>query len=173
MRAITKPAISLLLIAVFLFVPLTQAGCGGEKQLKQVAEAAKDISGGTRDVIAAVGQAHDKQLITLQQKDKLADLLIAIAKGGQKGVDVIAALEAAGATSIPSDKQKLLSTIFSDEVTTPFLQLLTELGKLTDSQSAAIRLALGGLRTTILLLSQKIGRSDVEIRIRRLETQYV
>ena len=43
----------------------------------------------------------------------------------------------------------------------PFLQLLTDVAKLTDEQSAAIRVSLASLRTIILIFSQKIGRADV------------
>lgn len=156
MRTHRKPIIAVLVIAIMV------SACGGSKELKQVAEAAKDIGGGTRDTIAAVGQAFDQGLLTLTQKDKLADLLIAIARGGQKGVAVIDALERSGVTNIPADKQKLLSAIFTEEVTAPFLQLLTELGKLTEAQSAAIRVALVTLRSAILLLSNRIGRVDIE-----------
>jgi hypothetical protein len=156
-------------------VVVTQTACPGSnnpKTLKTVAEAAKDIGGGTRDVIKAIGEAYDKGLITLAQKDKFADLLIAISRGGKKGVDVIAAIQQSGLSEVPADKQQTLSLIFSNEVVAPFLLLLTELGKLSEANSAAIRAALVGLRTAILLLSNKIGRNDIPREIERREKSF-
>jgi 3-oxoacyl-(acyl-carrier-protein) synthase len=153
-----------------LVLPLsvaTQTACG-EKRLSQAAEAAKDIGGGTRDVISAVDQAFTEKLITLEQKDKLADLLGLIAKGGQKGVDAIELLQQQGVENPTPEQSKLLMRIFDDNVIAPFLQLLTELGKLSDTSSAAIRAAMISVRAAILLLSNRIGRNDV---IRRIEVQ--
>lgn len=151
-------------------VVITQAACPGpkDKSFKTVAEAAKDIGGGTRDVIKAVGEAYDKGLITTAQKDKFADLLRAIARGGKKGVDVLDTIQKAGLTEVPADKQQALNLVFSDEVITPYLTLLTELGKLSETQSAAIRAALVVVRTAILLLSNKLGRNDVQPAVEHL-----
>lgn len=153
-----KVFLPFLLVAILV----SQTACPKAKPgtVKAAAEAAKDIGGGTRDAIKAVGEAYRKGLITLAQKDKLADLLLLIAKGGQKGVDAIERLQNDGFTELPADRAALLNKLFSDEVVAPFLKLLTEIGALTDSQSIAIRAAVATLRTTILLLSQKIGRED-------------
>lgn len=160
----TPPAI----ITASVALVATQSACG-PKKIGSVAEAAKDIGGGTRDVIKAVRSAWEQKLITTEQKDRLADLLAAIGRGGQKGVDVIAALQASGVDEIPKDKAALLNKVFSDEVISPFLQLLTELGKLSDESSSAIRAALISLRAAILLLSSRIGRTDVIAQIRSYE----
>lgn len=163
------------IVALILVLSVPTFGfnkCGDPKQIKQVAEAAKDIGGGTRDVIKAVDTAYDQKLLTRDQKDKLADLLIAIAKGGENGVNVIAALEALGAETVPPDQQQILTAIFDDQVIAPFLQLLTELANLSPASSVAIRAALVGLRGAILLLSQRIGRNDVIDAIHELEVQY-
>lgn len=169
MRRTRRKLAAVALIAVLSLSAATQTACG-EKRLSQAAEAAKDIGGGTRDVIRAVGQAYDQKLIILEQKDKFADLLSLIAKGGQKGVDAIELLHQQGIKSPTTEQSRLLMKIFDDDVIAPFLQLLTELGKLSDESSVAIRAALISVRTAILLLSSKIGRSDV---IRRVEAQEV
>jgi len=144
--------------------------CNRQRTIDVAAEAAKDIGGGTRDIIKAVGEAYDKKLITLEQKDRLARLLKNIARGGQKGVDAIDALEKSGVTNLSGTDAQALSKIFTDEVVGPFLELLTELGKLSDSSSAAIRTALVSVRTAIVLLSSKIGRADLikEIQAREV-----
>ena len=144
--------------------------CGGPKTISVAAEAAKDIGGGVRDTIKAVGDAYDKKLITLEQKDRMADLLGAIAKGGLNGVGAIETLQKSGVTTLTGTNAQVLNTIFSDEVIAPFLQLLTELGKLSASSSAAICAALISVRTAIVLLSSKIGRVDVIQQINRLES---
>lgn len=153
--------ISLILCIAIVTAPFALTGCGSSKTLQQAAEAAKDIGGGTRDVIKAVREAYEKGLITKEQKDHFADLLGSIARGGKKGVDVIDALFKSGVTDLTADKASLLNKAFSDEVIAPFLELITDIAKLSDSQSMAIRAAIAGLRTTILLLSQRIGRNDV------------
>lgn len=165
-------------IALLLAITITAYTCSGfacnkQNTLSQAAEAAKDIGGGTRDVIKAVGDAYQAKLITLEQKDRLADLLIQIAKGGQKGVAAIEKLQQQG-VSIPTlDQKQILNKLFDDEVVSKFLTLLTELGKLSDAQSASIRLALASVRTAIVLLSNKIGRNDVILKIQALEAQNV
>lgn len=175
-RSTTFRAVALpLLILALLTGTLPAPACNKDETKKSLAvasEAAKDIAGGTRDTIKAVGQAFDKKLITLEQKDKLADLLIAISKGGQKGVAAISALEASGVTELDLNQASALNALFDTEVITPFLDLISELAKLSPSQSAAIRAALSGVRVAILLLSQKIGRNDVEQIILKREEAY-
>jgi hypothetical protein len=160
--------LALVLMLALVSLPIT--GCGGEKTLSQAAEAAKDIGGGTRDVIKAVGEAYDKKLITLEQKDRLADTLKSIAKGGQKGVDAIELLQKQGVENPTPEQSRLLMTIFDNDVIAPFLNLLTDLSKLSPSSSATIRAALASVRTAILLLSSRIGRADV---IRQIEARKV
>jgi hypothetical protein len=158
-----------MMVLVLSFGSVSQTACG-EKELGQAAEAAKDIGGGTRDVIKAVGEAYTKGLITIQQKDRFADLLKAIAQGGQRGVDVIESLQKQGVTNLSGSHSKQLMLIFDDGVIAPFLLLLQELGNLSDSSSVAIRAALASVRTAIVLLSSKIGRNDV---IRAIEAREV
>ena len=153
--------INILILVLVLGGVAPMSGCGGEKQLSQAAEAAKDIGGGTRDVVKAVSEAYQKGLLTLPQKDRFADLLKAIARGGQKGVAVIEALQKAGVSELNGDQRKQLTVIFDDDVVAPFLELLQELGKLSESSSVAIRAALVSVRTAIVLLSNRIGRTDV------------
>jgi len=166
-----KKLISIQLLAALLVLGSVapMAGCG-QKQLAQAAEAAKDIGGGTRDVIKAVGEAYQKGLVSLEQKDRLADLLKAIARGGQKGVDAIEALNKAQVTILDATQRQQLTHIFDDEVIAPFLELLTELAKLSDGASVAIRASLASVRTAIVLLSSRIGRVDV---IRQIEAREV
>lgn len=153
-----RPVFALPLIAVIVFA---QLACG-PKQLQSAAEAAKDLGGATRDTIAAVSKAYAQNLITLEQKDKLADILSVIARGGQKGVDAIDALNKSGVTTLSGSNAIALNKLFDTEVVTPFLQLLTEIAGLSASASAAIQVSIASLRTILLLFSQKIGRADVE-----------
>lgn len=159
-----------ILLTLICLVSQTAFGpCGRQKSIEVAAEAAKDIGGGVRDTIKAVSDAYDAKLITLEQKDKLALLLKRIAQGGQKGVDAIAFLESKGATTLSGPDSLSITRIFNDDVVAPFLELLTEMGKLTDAQAAAIRAALASVRTAIVLLSSKIGRADIIREIERLE----
>ena len=157
-RSFALPVIILAVLTGTLPMP----GCDKKKALAEAAEAAKDIGGGTRDVIEAVGKAYDQKLITLEQKDKLADLLIAIAKGGQKGVQALDTLEKSGVTELTPDQRSILNKLFDVEVIDPFLNLISEIAKLSDESQTAIRIALASVRTAILLFSNKIGRNDIQ-----------
>lgn len=163
-------SISVLLAATLLIYTCAGFACNRQNTLAQAAEAAKDIGGGVRDVIKAVGQAYDAKLITLEQKDQLAEILKAIAKGGQKGVDAIQKLQEQGVDIPTPDQRAILNRIFDDDVVAPFLNLLTRLGTLSNDQSIAIRAALTSVRTAIVLLSSRIGRTDV---IREIEAREV
>lgn len=156
-----KKVLTIALVLVLLPNTLAFGPCNRQNTLNAAAEAAKDIGGGTRDVIKAVGDAYQAKLITLEQKDKLADILGLIAKGGQKGVDAIEFLHNQGVKEPTAEQSNLLRKIFDDDVVAPFLNLLTEIGKLSNDQSVAIRTALASVRTAIVLLSSKIGRIDV------------
>jgi len=158
-------AAPVILIFALLANTLPMPGCGSKdpkKQFHDIAEAVKDISGGTRDVIKAVGEAFDKKLITIQQKDKLADMLIRISKGGQKGVATLAAIEASGVLELSPQQKVDLTKLLDDEVVGPFLDLITELGSLSPESSAAIRAAMSSLRVAVLLLASRVGRNDIE-----------
>lgn len=157
-------------VLVFLIFSntLPMPGCDKKRALAEAAEAAKDIGGGTRDVIAAVGKAYDQKLISFEQKNRLADLLIAIAKGGQKGVAALDTLEKSGVTELSGDQRSVLNKLFDVEVIDPFLTLISEIAKLSDESQTAIRIALASVRTAILLFSNKIGRIDIR---RLIETQ--
>lgn len=172
MNKLRSFALPVVLVVAIMSGTLPQPACDGKKALSESAEAAKDIGGGTRDAIKAVRQAWEQKLITTEQKDKFADLLGAIARGGQKGVAAIDALEKSGVTELTADHRAQLDTLFSDGVITPFLEMITEIAKLSPTSSVAIRAAIATLRTAILLLSQKVGRNDVEKMILQRELQY-
>jgi len=163
-KLLTRTGVALLLVLTLIVAACTP------KQLSQAAEAAKDIGGGTRDVVKAVREAYEAKLISIEQKDRLAELLKQIARGGQKGVDAIDFLQKHGVTQPTPEQSRNLSRIFDDEVVAPFLNLLTELGKLSDESSVAIRTALASVRTAIVVFSAKIGRMDV---IRAIEAREV
>jgi len=150
----------ILALCLCAVVPLNTS-CDGKTSLAKTAEAAKDIGANTRSVIKAVGQAYQQNLITLEQKDKLADILGTIAVGGQKGVDAIEFLHKQGIETPTTEQRIKLTDIFDNEVVGPFLTLLTEIGKLTDTQATAIRISLASLRTTMLLLANRLGRNDI------------
>jgi hypothetical protein len=165
-----RKILAVALTVVLLPSTLAMGPCNRQSTLNSAAEAAKDIGGGTRDVIKAVGDAYQAKLITLEQKDRFADLLKAIAQGGQRGVDAIEFLQKQGVETPTAEQRINLMRIFDDDVIAPFLNLLTEIGKLSNAQSVAIRAALASVRTAIVLLSSRIGRADV---IRAIEAREV
>jgi hypothetical protein len=153
-------------------VSVTQTSCK-ETDLGKTAEAAKDIGGEVRDLVDAVGKAYTQKLITLAQKDKFADLLAAVARGGQKGVDVIVALQQQGVKVPNADQRSQLNKVFDDDVIAPFLTFLTELGKLSDDSAIAIRAAMASVRTAILFFSSRVGRTDVIDKINAIQLREV
>jgi hypothetical protein len=168
----TAPATPYLLVGGVAGIAVTQSACK-ESDLQKTAEAAKDIGGEVRDLVDAVGKAYAQKLITLQQKDKFADLLAAVARGGQRGVDVIAALQAQGVKVPNATQRQQLNLIFDDQVIAPFLEFLTELGKLSDESATAIRTAMASVRTAILLFSSRVGRNDARDKIEAVKLREV
>lgn len=153
-------------------VAVTQTACS-ESDLQKTAEAAKDIGGEVRDLVDAVGKAYKQNLITLAQKDVFADLLANVARGGQRGVDVIAALQAKGVKIPDAGQRRELNLIFDDQVIAPFLTFLNEIGKLSDDSAVAIRAALASVRTAILIFSSRVGRNDIKGRIEMVKLKEV
>jgi hypothetical protein len=154
-------------LSLILILCLFMAGCPQKTAMEKAAETAKDVAGSTRDVIKAVGEAYASGLITLEQKDRYADLLIKISQGGKEGVAILDTLTVATATP---DKWQLLNTVFGEKVVSPFLTLITEIGKLSPNQSAVIQIAIASLRTIILRLSDAFGRrAELEHKFMRIE----
>jgi hypothetical protein len=173
MRIFRVSVLPLVLVALLVFAPLpTMPGCNSKRAMDEAAEAAKDIGGGVRDVTESAAEAYHKNLIDLNQKDRLADLLIRISQGGQKGVAALSALEASGVTELSGDNRAMMDKLFTDEVVAPFLQLLGEFARLSPEANAAIRATFASLRTTVLLFSRKIGRADVERQVEQWEAGF-
>jgi hypothetical protein len=168
----TAPALPLILPVSVVSLSIAQTSCK-ESDLKKTAEAAKDLGGEVRDLIDAVGQAYSKGLITLAQKDRFADLLGSVARGGIHGVDVIEALQAQGVKVPNATQRQQLNRIFDDEVITPFLSFLTEIGKLSDDSAIAIRTAMSSVRAAILLFSSRVGRDDIKRKIEAVQLREV
>ncbi|MEO6390819.1 MAG: hypothetical protein ABIP75_03145 [Pyrinomonadaceae bacterium] len=155
----------LLIFGVASVLLLTQTACPGKAKvsIQAAAEASKDLGGGTRDVIKAVRQAYEKNLISLELKNKLADGLGLIATGGLHGTQVIDALNnefGGDINRVPSEVWTNAAKLFDDEVVRPFLDLLRDLNTITPGQSLSIRIALSAVRSAILTIAVVFGRQN-------------
>lgn len=160
---------SLALCAALLFSSLSVA-CG-KQTMQKAAEAVKDVNGGVLDTTRAVAKAYHQGLITIEKKDRLADLLIKLAKGGEKATGVLVALNKEFPDgNLPADRWTLLNKLLDDELISVFLDVLTELTALTPATADLIRIAMAGVRSAILILAGIFGRrTAVERSIERRE----
>lgn len=121
-------------------------------------EVSRDLALSTREVIKASHEAYLQGSLTLEQKDRIAELLKGVAEGGKRGTEMIKALNAQGMCLFPDVTSAEISKLFSEEVIAPYLQLESELSKLPDTCTAPIRASLESVRMSLLLASKRQNR---------------
>lgn len=131
--------------------------------IKAAAEASKDLGKSTTNTVKAVTTAYEQHLLTYEQKNKFADLMIAVADGGKHGTNVIDELNqqyGGEIKKVPAENWAAVVAIFQNEVVSPFLTFLQELNKITPSTAANIRIALAAVQSAILTISAVFGQQQ-------------
>lgn len=138
-----------LLIIYSLFL----TACPKETAVRKAAKASFELSGITLDVINATSKAYDAGIIGLAAKDRLAAAEKKIAAGGKHFNELLTGFMAQSSNNLTADQITILNQIFSNEVVTPFLQILQELGAISLDQVAYLQTAIAALRSAILVIS--------------------
>lgn len=128
--------------------------CPKETAVRRAAKASYSLSGLTVDAINATGKAYAAEIIDLRTKDKMANALKTISIGGKRFNQTLEIfVRESGAGELPPDKLAFLNKIFSDEVVTPFLEVLQTMKVLSPAQSDYLHVAIAALRSAILVIS--------------------
>lgn len=144
-----------LLISLLISGSMFLAGCN-TPAIQKAVKASGELASTIHDGIVAAGNLYDQHVISLTQKDKIADGLVAISKAGKTFNDsVIAAskLPDKGVSQLPA-----LAAQF-DTVVTPFLNLLDELKLLSPAASATIATSIAALKTAIIIIAAALSGS--------------
>jgi hypothetical protein len=148
------------LTALVVLFALIVTACPKDTAIHKAAKASYELSGITRDVIAATDKAYTQHDISLALKNKLAGELVLIAAGGKRFNEIATGVN--NINTISTDKLQILNTILSNEIAGPFLSILQDISVLSLPQAVALKAALATLRTAILLISQVISENTYQ-----------
>lgn len=155
-----------LLAALLIFTSLFHIACPKDSVVRKAARASYELSGLTRDVIAATGKAYDAQILTLDQKNQIARKLQMIAAGGARFNQIATA--ANNSNTNPS-VITTLNLILSNEITAPFLEILQILGAISPTRADYLQVTLAALRTAILTISAAVSQNTHDRFLNRSE----
>ncbi len=156
------------LTAILIVYSLFLTACPKDTAVRKAAKASYELSGITVDVVNATKKAYDAGIIGLAAKDRLAGYEKTITSGGKHFNDVLSGYIAQTAGNLTADQVKILNTILSDQLVTPFLAILQELALISLDQVAYLRTAIAALRTAILIISGTIADAGFPDASRRL-----
>ena len=140
-------------------VVLTNIACD-QNQIRKAAKASDQLSGLTLDAVRATKQAYTDGLITLEQKDRIADKLLVLASGGQT-FNAVVKQTAANSGAMTTDKWLALEKLFDVEVITPFLEFLAQTAGV--ASATKLNAAIGLIRLSVLTIAQVFGRTSENI----------
>jgi hypothetical protein len=120
--------------------------------VRELAEASLIIGRVTGDVIEAVTNAWRDQLISLEQKDRLADLLGQISKAGQQSMAILQGFVDQNLLVVSEGQGGELSALLSNEILKPYVELYSEVCDLPDGIAGEIKVTLRNARASLLLI---------------------
>lgn len=172
MLRISKLCTAFVLGLVFLVTTLT-SGCPNETGIHKAAKTSLRLSDLTRDAIAATRKAYEGNLIGIDTKDKMALQLDKMIAGG---ITFNAAVKKANdefkaSGQVDLGTMRLLQSMLTSEVTTPFLAFLQLVGAITPEQAPYLWAAINALRAALLLIGNFVSQTiqRVEDNTARLE----
>lgn len=138
---------------LILIYSLFLMACPKTAAVRKAAKASFEMAGIVKDVIAATGKVYDAGIINLATKDRLAAAEKRVASGGKHFNELLAGYIATDPSGVPADKLAILNQIFSNEIVTPFLEILQELKVISPGTATYLTIAIDSLRAAILLIS--------------------
>lgn len=145
-------------IAAMLVYCLLLFGCPKKSEAKKAAELSYQFSGLVLDLAKAAEKAFDSGLITLAQKDSAVTLIRGM-NTGAKSFNVLATELAASSEAPAPDKLAVLNRILSNEVITPFLEVLK---LFTGVNVPFVTEAISAIRIAILTISGTLSEFGVQ-----------
>lgn len=162
LRQIVTTVLSMVLVFSVVIGAITTTACPKDTAVRKAARASYELSGITRDVIAAVNRAYDENIVGVNTKNAIADKLIIISKGGARFNQLAMAANNSNTSNSNGGSVNLatlatLNKILSEEIAGPFLEILDALKIVSPGQALYLHAALGALRTAILTISSVIA----------------
>jgi len=153
----TKFLITLLIYAVAL------TGCPS-KSIQDAKATSGKIATYANAGVNLTRELYGANFLTLEQKDKIADGFIVLAKAGIVFDQAIVNAETTYGSNVPQNEIERLSAVFDAQIVTKFLDILTLL-KLTN-RAGNYAAVIESLRTAILIGARVFGHyRDVNTRI--------
>jgi hypothetical protein len=154
-----KQLLAILTIAISI---LTFA-CPKRDIVRGAASASYRLPGLTRDAIKATGDAFDRKLISIEQKDKFALIFQRLANNETRFVALVDDFRAVYERTQAIDKSRLdaITAFFDAEIVDPFLQILTEYKLLSGSAAGAVKIAIEAVRVVLIQIGAGFGSTKI------------
>lgn len=165
MNKILQFCTMLVLAALILVFTLGLTGCPSEQGIAKAAKTSLRLSDLTRDAVAATKTAYEGHIISLDTKDKAAAALDRLIAGGRTFNTAVIKANDAYKASGKADVStlRLLDSLLTTEVTTPFLAFLQLLKAVTPEQAPYLFTAINALRAAILLIGSFVSQNTVRL----------
>lgn len=157
-----KKTFTTFLIIYTLFL----CACPKETAIRKASKASFQLSGLTIDAVNATAKAFDAGIIDLSTKDKLADSLKLIAIGGKRFNNTLEIFVRESGENLPTTKIEILNRIFSEEIVTPFLEILQKVKIISAAKAEYLVIAINSLRAAILLISDGFTAANAKVEVR-------
>ena len=150
--------IILSLTIVYSLIMMT--ACPSRSGLEKAFHESARVASLAETAAVTTGEFYSSGLLNLTTKDRIADALALVVKNGKSFHKVLAGLKAQygdNLTAIPKAELANLDLIFSTQVITPFLEILSNIGVLPPAIAQKLVVAFSILKTAILTISGVFG----------------
>lgn len=152
----------LLMMIITASLIFTMTGCPKKTNIEKAASASYQLSGLILDLTKATTRAYDEKLISTGMAQASSGLLRKMNEGAKQLTSITA--EMAKLEGKPdASKLDLFSRIFSNEVVTPFLNMLNRLGVVAADKASYLSTAISALRIAILTIAGALAQTGYAV----------
>lgn len=152
-----------LLISLLIIGSLILTGCPS-RTIEKAEASSKKLATYANTGVNVTRDLYNEKLLTFEQKNKIADAFIVLAKGGQAFDLAVANAKQQYGQDPPKAAIDALFNTFSSEVVAKFLDVLSALKVVTDS--SAYLAIIESVKAAVLIVASAFGkRSTVEAQL--------
>lgn len=145
-----------------VFAVIGATGCPSKSTIDKAFDYSQKIDLTAQSAQATAQMAFAENLLTVEQNSYLAPKLQTLTNGAQAFRNAVITVKMSGDTG----KVQMLNTLFSEQVVTPFLDVLKDLNLIKNAPKLVA--VIGLIRVAVLAISQAFGKTETVARIDKL-----
>lgn len=146
---------AMLMYCVVFISVIGATGCP-QRSIQKAKDASAKVATYANTGVNITRDLYRQELITLAQKDKVADAFVVLANAGIAFDQAVAAIEREFGTNPPKPKIEALFAAFDQQVVGAFLSVLAELKVI--GNTAAWSVTIEAIRAAVLIVAGAFGR---------------